>query len=174
MSAQDRKMAQREAEFLKPLNDQHIIRYQDAFTNKNNFYIVLEFANAGDLSHLINKQRKMNTKWSDFIVKDCVRQIVAGLNYLHSYKEGDAHGILHRDLKPQNILACKSSQSAAIVTFKIADFGLAREMEHTLVSVNTKGWGTKVYMSPETLHKNQKYSFPSDIWALGCILFELW
>ena len=56
---------------------------------------------------------------------------------------------------------------------KIADFGLSKNMEESKAYVSSIA-GTMVYSSPEALNNQKKYSFPSDIWALGCILYELW
>ena len=72
---------------------------------------------------------------------------------------------MHRDLKPQNILVGDG------LVLKIGDFGLAREFADSKDVANT-ACGTRLYMSPETYGGH--YSLPSDVWSLGCILYELW
>uniref|UniRef100_A0A3Q3JY89 non-specific serine/threonine protein kinase n=1 Tax=Monopterus albus TaxID=43700 RepID=A0A3Q3JY89_MONAL len=86
-------------------------------------------------------------------------QLVSALYYLHS------HRILHRDMKPQNILLGKSGM------VKLCDFGFARAMSvSTLVLTSIKG--TPLYMSPE-LVEEKPYDHTADLWSLGCILYEL-
>uniref|UniRef100_A0A8C5WFG2 non-specific serine/threonine protein kinase n=1 Tax=Leptobrachium leishanense TaxID=445787 RepID=A0A8C5WFG2_9ANUR len=92
-------------------------------------------------------------------VRDVSAQLVSALYYLHS------HRILHRDMKPQNILLGKDG------TVKLCDFGFARELSlDTLMVRSIKG--TPLYMSPE-LVLERPYDHRSDLWALGCIVYEL-
>ena len=86
-------------------------------------------------------------------------QLVSALHYLHS------HRIMHRDMKPQNILLCKDNR------VKLCDFGFARAMStETMVLTSIKG--TPLYMSPE-LVEDRPYDHNADLWALGCILYEV-
>uniref|UniRef100_A0A3P9QJI8 non-specific serine/threonine protein kinase n=1 Tax=Poecilia reticulata TaxID=8081 RepID=A0A3P9QJI8_POERE len=92
-------------------------------------------------------------------VREIACQLVSALYYLHS------HRILHRDMKPQNILLGKSG------VVKLCDFGFARAMSvSTLVLTSIKG--TPLYMSPEIVEE-KPYDHTADLWALGCILYEL-
>ncbi|NWI18300.1 STK36 kinase, partial [Crypturellus soui] len=92
-------------------------------------------------------------------VQAIAAQLVSALYYLHS------HRILHRDMKPQNILLGKGG------IIKLCDFGFARAMSiHTMVLTSIKG--TPLYMSPE-LVEERPYDHTADLWSVGCILYEL-
>ncbi|NXS23067.1 STK36 kinase, partial [Mystacornis crossleyi] len=92
-------------------------------------------------------------------VRTIAAQLISALYYLHS------HRILHRDMKPQNILLGKDG------VVKLCDFGFARAMSiHTMVLTSIKG--TPLYMSPE-LVEERPYDHTADLWSVGCILYEL-
>ena len=188
INPKDKEMFEKEANLVKPLQHKNIVQYISHFEHKKILYIVLEFCNDGDLSNKINRRKKfkkeldvekyeyidtpyieneMKQLFSNKAIKDCLIEIVEGLQYLHH------GGIFHRDLKPQNVLISKSYGN---LTFKIADFGLSKTMEATegTKAYVTSAEGTKIYMSPEALSDDQKSSFPSDVWAVGCMLYELW
>ena len=119
--------------------------------------IVMSFCEGGDLSSMIEKRRMRYFKESEVI--SWFLQISLALQYMHQER------ILHRDLKTQNIFLTKSGM------IKLGDFGIAKVLEGTLEMAKTV-IGTPYYMSPE-LFRNQPYSFKSDVWSLGCVLFEL-
>ena len=110
-------------------------------------------------------------------------QILSGVEHIH------ANNIIHRDLKPSNILIqlakvkqgkskvkqAKSNNEAHVRVLKICDFGLAREMKVFIAGHEIKAQGvvgTERYRSPEMI-KKQSYSYETDIWSFGCILFEM-
>lgn len=118
--------------------------------------IVMEFCDSGDLSNYLKMQNKKPLKedkiWKFFI------EICIGLEYIHKNK------ILHRDIKTLNIFMNKNDE------IKIGDLGVAKmltsnEFAQTMV-------GTPFYLSPE-LCEEKPYNEKSDIWALGCMLYEL-
>ena len=86
-------------------------------------------------------------------------QLSIGLEHIHSKK------VLHRDLKTSNILLTKEN------TVKIGDFGISKPLDYTEQLADTP-LGTPFYLSPEVV-LGQKYDYKSDMWMLGCILFEL-
>ena len=152
------KEAKNEALILKKLDCKYIVKYYESFEENNYFNIVMEYCEKGDLSSLLyklkknNKFLKENQIWSFFI------QICIGLSYIH-YKK-----ILHRDLKTQNIFLTKN------LNIKIGDLGIAKILQennhaNTLI-------GTPFYLSPE-ICEEKPYNEKSDVWALGCILYEL-
>jgi serine/threonine protein kinase len=97
--------------------------------------------------------------------KSIIRQILSGLKFIH------ANGIVHTDLKPENIMLTKPESECTddTVTIKIADFGSSVFEDE---SSKVKTFGTNGYISPEALLK-VGFSYPTDIWSLGCIVFEL-
>ena len=97
-------------------------------------------------------------KFTEGQIKCIMYQVIKGIAYMHK------HGFFHRDLKPENILV-----DGDLV--KIADFGLAREVRS--VPPYTDYVSTRWYRAPECLLKSTNYNSPVDIWALGCIMIEL-
>lgn len=98
--------------------------------------------------------------FSEPIIRNIMFQILQGLNYIHK------HGFFHRDIKPENLL-CNGPELV-----KIADFGLAREIRSR--PPYTDYVSTRWYRAPEVLLRSTKYSSPVDVWAVGCIMAELY
>ena len=123
---------------------------------------IIEYANAGDLNDFIKTFPSLEE------IRQVVSGLLEGLNYLHE------HGVIHRDIKPQNILLHKES---GVWITKVADFGLAKKIEKE-GHVSSKLLGTVEYMAPEQFD-TKKYGIDGqlstnlDLWALGIILFEL-
>ena len=98
--------------------------------------------------------------FAESIIKNILFQIFQGLNYMHK------HGFFHRDIKPENLL-CNGPD-----LIKIADFGLARETRSR--PPYTDYVSTRWYRAPEVLLRTTNYSSPIDLWAVGCIIAELY
>ena len=92
-------------------------------------------------------------------IKDIMHQTLLGLAFMHKY------GFFHRDMKPENLLLTRNK-------LKIADFGLAREIRS--VPPYTEYVSTRYYRAPECILKSTNYNSPIDIWALGCIMAEMY
>lgn len=142
--------ALREMTLLKKFNHQHIIQYHDVLINLKNIHIILEYCDC----HLTDYYKNL----SHYNILNIFNQICLGVSYLHQQQ------IMHRDLKPDNILVKNN-------IVKIADFGLARyttikNCEYSYQVV------TLPYRAPEII-KRLNYSLPIDIWSLGCILYEM-
>ena len=121
----------------------------------------MEFCEKGTLTSLLEK-RKLDSLLKLKIALDCAH----GMNFLHQ------SGILHRDLKPDNLLVVSTSIKSP-VRVKLTDFGSSRSVTEVGERQKTKGVGTPVYMAPEQL-KGEEYSFPSDVFAFGVNLWQIW
>ena len=148
-----------EALILSKLTCKYIVKYYDSFIDSDfNLNIIMEYCDNGDLNTYIQNQKKIkkylteNEIWNFFI------QISLGLAYIHSKK------ILHRDLKPMNIFLTKKNE------IKIGDLGVAKFLSTNSNAVTCIG--TPYYLSPE-ICKEKPYNSKGDVWALGCILYEL-
>eukprot|EP00398_MALV-I-01_sp_L67-1_P001065 gene1065-860_t len=118
---------------------------------------------AGNLADQIHKQTQIGVPWPVDTITNWFEQILSGLEYCHS------QNVIHSDLNPSNILLKKQLVGPAI--FKITDFGfataLAHQSEYVVCDV-----GTASYMSPQA-HEGEPCSTKTDVWSLGCILFEI-
>lgn len=155
-----------EANLLKGLHNSHIVSYKNSFCANSELIIVMEYCESkvwrevdGDLATVIEKRKKSGAFFSESEVMNIFLQICIGLNYIHSSR------ILHRDLKPQNLFLTSGNR------VKIGDFGISKVLQGTLESAITM-IGTPYYISPE-ICKHHPYTLKSDIWSLGCILYEL-
>ena len=151
--------AKKEADVLHQMSHSNITMYIESFVEGSKLYIVMEHADGGDLSTLISNKRNSGTRWSEEEVMRMFVQICLALNHVHE------KNILHRDLKSQNIFLT----SKGLV--KLGDFGIAKVLDATDGQAQTQ-IGTPYYLSPE-ICDSRPYGRKSDVWSLGCILFEL-
>ena len=153
---------QNEAQILSSLNNKYVVKFYESFKMNQNIYILMEYCDNGDLCSFLNKIKKARKNDNYFLEEDFVWklfiQMSIGLYYIHSKK------IIHRDIKTLNIFLTKELDA------KIGDLGVAKILEDTN-HANTF-IGTPYYVSPE-MCRNKPYNDKSDIWALGCILYEL-
>lgn len=153
-SEKDIQNLRQEIEILRKLKHENIIEMLDSFETPQEFCVVTEFAQ-GELFEILEDDKCLPEEQVQAIAK----QLVRALHYLHSNR------IIHRDMKPQNILIGAGS------IVKLCDFGFARAMStNTVVLRSIKG--TPLYMAPE-LVREQPYNHTADLWSLGVILYEL-
>ncbi|KAJ3085482.1 TFIIH complex serine/threonine-protein kinase subunit kin28 [Quaeritorhiza haematococci] len=146
----------REVKFLQELKHPNIIELIDVFAHKTNLNLVLEFLDA-DLEMIIKNK---NVVFSSADIKSWMLMTLRGIHHCHR------SFILHRDLKPNNLLLAADGQ------LKIADFGLARDFGDPTRPL-TSQVVTRWYRAPELLLGAQIYGYGVDIWAIGCIFAEL-
>ena len=151
----NKKHIKRELDLMKNLNHPNIIKLHDVIIEStlNNIYFIMEYHKKGDLSIFLNG-RALKEKFC----KKYMRQLSNGLEYLLQ------NNILHRDLKPQNILLTDN------YNIQITDFGLARKFNKNLM-FNTL-CGSPMYMAPEIINKRD-YNYKSDLWSVGIIMYEM-
>ena len=164
MKEDNKKQIYNEASIMKKLFHPNIISFKDVFkdTKLDYFYIVMEYANDGDLSKKIKtqKQKTYGDKYfSEEKILQYFDQICRGLQYIHS------KNIIHRDIKTQNIFLMKNGK------VKIGDFGISKALTNTKNNASTI-IGTPYYFSPEIIN-GEPYNYKTDIWSLGVVLYEM-
>jgi serine/threonine protein kinase len=150
--------ALREISLLKELDHPNIVLLRDVEHNQspNRLYLVFEWLDQDLRKHMDNLDDPMGAE----LIRSYMKQMLLGLEYCH------AHGVFHRDLKPQNLLIDRSG------VLKIADFGLARAFSlpfrtytHEVVTL----W----YRAPEIMLGQRRYGLPVDMWSVGTIFAEM-
>ena len=153
--------AKREASFLKSLHHPNIVSFIDTFAENGNLYIVMEYADGGDLHQRIS-QLKSQQKSGGMLEEEALNyfvQICLAIKHIHDRK------ILHRDLKSQNVFLTKKG------IVKVGDFGIAKSLSSSMDMAKTQ-IGTPYYLSPE-ICCDKPYNKKSDMWALGVVLYEM-
>ncbi|CAH0557257.1 unnamed protein product [Brassicogethes aeneus] len=144
-----------EIEIHQSLNHKNIVRFYNFFEDQSNIYIVLELCRKKSMMELHKRRKAISEPETRFYMK----QLLSGVNYLHSNK------IIHRDLKLGNLFLNDD------LHVKIGDFGLAAKIEYDGERKKTL-CGTPNYIAPEILNK-KGHSFEVDIWSIGCIMYTL-
>eukprot|EP01038_Epipyxis_sp_PR26KG_P015218 gene15218-20502_t len=168
MSEREKNQLVAEVNILRDLRNPFIVRYHDRIVDKPNtrLYIIMEYCAGGDLGKIIKRSKQQKTFVDENLIWKIFSQSILALKDCHRRSEnGELRPILHRDIKPANILL-DSNQN-----IKMGDFGLAKELssQSKLAQTNV---GTPFYMAPEIVNEKD-YDEKSDIWSLGCLLYEL-
>lgn len=169
LGQRERQALELEVHVLKKVNHPCAVACEDTIhSSPDRLCIIMEYCTHGDVdTYLRERSRRGDEALEEGIALKWVAQVCLGLHALH------ARRILHRDLKTHNLLLTGSMQSESIegLAVKLGDFGISRSLSMTTEFATTL-IGTPMYMAPEVFD-NQPYSFESDLWGLGCILFEL-
>ncbi len=144
----------RELKSLKKLNHPNIVKLKEVIRENDELFFVFEFMD-GNLLELMKYQGHHFTSSE---ICGILLQTLQGLAFMHK------HGFFHRDIKPENMLMKGN-------VCKVADFGLAREIRSC--PPYTDYVSTRWYRAPEVLLRSTSYSSPIDMWAIGCIMAEL-
>jgi len=173
VSAEDKN----EINILKQIRHGYIISYEDSWEEKGSLYILMEFANRGSLTSFVKNYEGGEDKWrrvmgAEYCVWRFIRHLASAFEFMHG------KNIMHRDLKPDNILGV--TQSDGNIRWKLADFGLSKIVfgsnpqmiyAHSLV-------GTPIYMAPEIYQRlmgisveTEKYTFSADMWSFGAVIW---
>ena len=157
-----RQAAFQEAKLLQQLRHPHICSYHDSFVDKptNQLCVVMTFCPGGDLHARIKSHKKRRKQISEADVVKWFAQLCLALVYIH-----ERHSVIHRDIKSQNIFLMDDD------SIKLGDFGVSRVLDKPTDLAKTCV-GSPFYMCPELMRK-QRYSNKADMWALGCVLYEL-
>lgn len=161
-----------EVELLAKLKHPNVVEYRENFVQDNVIHIVMAYCDGGDLAEKIrervnllekipldNADARQRAYFDIGQILDWFVQMAMAIKYLHQQR------ILHRDLKTSNIFLTTEN------VIKLGDFGIAKTLDSTLDQAKTVV-GTPYYMSPEVC-ENKPYSYSSDVWSLGCVLYEM-
>ena len=159
LNAAQRDEARNEVALLRSLEHPHIVRYHGSFVDAAGLNIVMEFAARGDLHAKISSVKKRGKHITEAAVWRYALQTAEALAFIHARK------VLHRDLKPANIFLDANGDA------KLGDFGVSKLLANTAELAHTRV-GTPYYMSPE-LVSGSAYNDKCDVWALGCVVYEL-
>lgn len=148
---------EREISILKKLQHPHIVRYYGGGKFGTQRFYAMEFVDGGSLEEYLKK--KVRLPWEEAV--EIALQVAKALEHAHEA------GVIHRDLKPANLLLTSSN------VIKLTDFGIARDTTATALTAAGKTVGTYAYMAPEQIRGKPPVDKKTDLYALGCVLFEM-
>ncbi|KAI9982151.1 hypothetical protein PInf_008042 [Phytophthora infestans] len=152
-----------EISIMRQIDHPNVVKLYDIKKTEKHMYLVLEYCAGGDLQHYMRRRQQQSggNLLPESVARHFLRELAKGMQCLWQ------HNLIHRDLKPQNLLLVEDSATSAL---KIADFGFARHL--ATASMAETLCGSPLYMAPEIL-KFQKYDAKADLWSVGTILFEM-
>uniref|UniRef100_A0A8I5UVR7 Serine/threonine-protein kinase Nek3 n=3 Tax=Pongo TaxID=9599 RepID=A0A8I5UVR7_PONAB len=149
--------SRKEAVLLAKMKHPNIVAFKESFEAEGHLYIVMEYCDGGDLMQKIKQQK--GKLFPEDMILNWFTQMCLGVNHIHKKR------VLHRDIKSKNIFLTQNGK------VKLGDFGSARVLSNPMAFACTYV-GTPYYVPPE-IWENLPYNNKSDIWSLGCILYEL-
>ena len=164
-----------EVKVLKELNNEYIVQLKEVIKEKTGVVsYIFEFCDC-NLFDFIENHRESKKKIPEPVICEIIFQIVKGMKYMHSKK------FFHRDLKPENILVILNGYDLSNmvqneIKIKIADFGTAKEIptNNNITDPLTDYVCTRWYRAPECVFRGKIYDEKVDVWAIGCIMAELY
>ncbi|KAI0301420.1 other/ULK/ULK protein kinase [Russula brevipes] len=182
---------QSEIDILKSLSHRHITKLIDIIRAERNIYLIMEYCSGGDLTNYIKKRGRVESLQyipepgaapqyyphprtgglAEIVVRSFLRQLARALKFLRQ------RNLVHRDIKPQNLLLCPPGDDdlgrghpLGVPLLKVADFGFARSLPNAMMAETL--CGSPLYMAPEIL-SSQKYDAKADLWSVGAVLYEM-
>lgn len=148
---------EREISILKKLRHPHIVRYYGGGKVGMQRFYAMELVNGGSLEKYLKEKKRLD--WEEAV--QYAMQIAQALEHAH------IAGVIHRDLKPANLLLTRDR------SLKLTDFGIARDTTATALTAAGRTVGTYAYMAPEQIRGKPPVDKKTDLYALGCVLFEM-
>jgi len=147
----------REVAIVERLNHPNIVRHYDCGLAEDRIYFAMELVDCGTLRDVLRQRGSL--PWREAV--ECAMQVCAALAHAHSI------GVIHRDLKPANLFLGEDGR------VKVGDFGLARDLNNSRLTMDGQTVGTCRYMPPEQIGGDAKLGGGTDLYAVGCILYEM-
>ncbi len=147
----------REAEILEHLRHDNIVRYYARGKYQGTVYYAMEFVEGRNLDSLIEERGYL--PWREVV--ELAIQLCHALQYAHDNQ------VIHRDLKPSNLMITKDN------CIKLTDFGIAKDLDAEALTQTGRTLGTAAYMAPEQIRGNPPVSHRTDLYALGCLLYQM-
>ncbi len=150
---------ERESDILKQFKNPHIVQhFATGFSRSRNVrYYAMEYVPGENLERVL--QQRGPLPWQEVV--QIGLQVCDALQYAHE------RGVVHRDLKPSNLMATDAGQ------IKLTDFGIAKDLDRTALTADGRTLGTAAYMAPEQIRGAPAVSHKTDLYALGCLLYQL-
>lgn len=148
---------EREMKLLQEMQHENVVSYLGSSSEDNVLNIFLEYVAGGSVASMLVTYGQ----FEEPLIKNFVRQILHGINYLHH------RNIIHRDIKGANVLVDDKGH------IKISDFGISKKIETELQTNRVSLQGSVFWMAPEVV-KQKPYTFKADIWSLGCLIVEMY
>ena len=146
----------REVAIAEKLNHPNIVRHYDCGLDNDRIFFAMELVDCGTLKDMLKRRRTL--PWREVV--EIAIQICEALQYAHR------EGVIHRDLKPANLFLSVDGR------VKVGDFGLARDLTKSRLTLEGQTVGTCRYMAPEQITGNDEITGAVDLYALGCIMYQ--
>ena len=163
----------KEIKALRKLNKHpNVIKIKEMVRKNEDVFIVFEFCER-NLYQEMQERASSNKPFSEEEIKNIMVQLISAVLYIHR------NNYMHRDIKPENFLVLEAIDSihslgAQKMQLKLADFGLAKDLSESGQGGHTDYVSTRWYRAPELLLRSSNYTQAVDIFALGCIMAELY